>query len=231
MSLQKVALILGSGPNVGRHISRAFAAKGYKVALASRSFKKEDNETGLTHFQADLSDPESVPQLFAKVQQDLGAPSVVVYNGQYKGIGTQFSGAYTLPDAQDPFSIHLNNFVKDLNVNTTSVFVAIKEALASFAKLPASASKTFIFTGNAMNTDLIVLPLTGAGAGKAASAHLIHAASVAFYYADERKEDGTPVYREISGEAHATHYLKLTEDEEQGPWQQTFVRGQGYKSF
>ncbi|KAH4932492.1 hypothetical protein HBI79_102510 [Parastagonospora nodorum] len=228
MLLQKVALILGSGPNVGRHISRAFAAKGYKVALASRSFKKEDNETGLTHFQADLSDPESVPQLFAKVQQDLGAPSVVVYN----------AGAYTLPDAQDPFSIHLNNFVKDLNVNTTSVFVAIKEALASFAKLPASASKRFIFTGNAMNTDLIVLPLTGAGAGKAASAHLIHAASVAyadrgfkFYYADEKKEDGTPVYREISGEAHATHYLKLTEDEEQGPWQQTFVRGQGYKSF
>jgi hypothetical protein len=52
-----------------------------------------------------------------------------------------------------------------------------------------------------------------------------------FYYADERKEDGTPVYREISGEAHATHYLELAEGEEQGPWQQTFVRGQGYKSF
>jgi NAD(P)-dependent dehydrogenase (short-subunit alcohol dehydrogenase family) len=103
MSLEKVALILGSGPNVGRHLSRAFAAKGYKVALASRSFKKEDNETGLTHFQADLSEPESVPQLFAEVQQDLGAPSVVVYNGQYNGIGTQFRKTI---DHLDSWRIH-----------------------------------------------------------------------------------------------------------------------------
>jgi hypothetical protein len=89
MSYQKVALILGSGPNVGRHVSRAFAAKGYKVALASRSLKKPDDAAGLTHFRVELSNPVSIPELFTKVEHDLGAPSVVVYNGQYNGCGTQ----------------------------------------------------------------------------------------------------------------------------------------------
>jgi hypothetical protein len=93
------------------------------------------------------------------------------------------AGAFTPADPKDPFSISLNDFVKDMHVNTTSVFVAVQQALATFAKLPASASKTFIFTGNALNTDLVVLPLTGAGAGKSATAHLIHAASMA--YADQ----------------------------------------------
>jgi hypothetical protein len=52
-----------------------------------------------------------------------------------------------------------------------------------------------------------------------------------FYYADERKEDGAPAYAAISGEAHARHYVELAEGKEQGPWQQTFVGGQGYRRF
>jgi NAD(P)-dependent dehydrogenase (short-subunit alcohol dehydrogenase family) len=82
MSYQKVALVLGSGPNVGLHVSRAFAAKGYKVALASRSSKTEESASDLVHFQVDLSDPSSVPELFTKVKDSLGTPSVVVYNGK-----------------------------------------------------------------------------------------------------------------------------------------------------
>lgn len=40
-STTPVILILGSGPNIGQHLAQAFAAKGYKVALASRSIKKK----------------------------------------------------------------------------------------------------------------------------------------------------------------------------------------------
>jgi NAD(P)-dependent dehydrogenase (short-subunit alcohol dehydrogenase family) len=83
MTSQKVILILGSGPNVGHHVSRAFAAKGYKVALASRSLKKEASTSEETHFQVDLSNPAAVPDLFTKVKEALGVPSVVVYNGEY----------------------------------------------------------------------------------------------------------------------------------------------------
>jgi len=52
-----------------------------------------------------------------------------------------------------------------------------------------------------------------------------------FYYGDERNEDGSPAYMKIDGEAHAVHYLQLAESESQGPWQQTFVKEIGYKSF
>lgn len=82
MSSSPVILILGAGPNIGQHVAQAFAAKGYKVALASRTAKQETTEDGI-NISSDLSDPESVVNLFSKVKESLGLPSVVVYNGQY----------------------------------------------------------------------------------------------------------------------------------------------------
>ena len=52
-----------------------------------------------------------------------------------------------------------------------------------------------------------------------------------FYYADERKADGSPAVNGVDGEAHGKLYVQLAEDKAQGPWQQTFVKGMGYKSF
>lgn len=52
-----------------------------------------------------------------------------------------------------------------------------------------------------------------------------------FYYGDQRKADGAPVYNAIDGEAHAKLYLELAEGKTQEPWQQTFVSGLGYKDF
>lgn len=52
-----------------------------------------------------------------------------------------------------------------------------------------------------------------------------------FYYGDQRNADGSPVYSKIDGEAHGKLYLQLAEDNAQGPWQQTFVKGVGYKQF
>lgn len=59
----------------------------------------------------------------------------------------------------------------------------------------------------------------------------LHADVNRFYYADERKTDGGPAYMDISGEGHAKHYVELAEGEKQGPWQQTFVTGEGYKTW
>lgn len=82
-STSPVLLILGSGPNVGHHVARVFVAKGYKVALASRSVKVEDSNADQIHISADLSDPHSVKGIFSKVEASLGLPSVVVYNGEH----------------------------------------------------------------------------------------------------------------------------------------------------
>ena len=51
-----------------------------------------------------------------------------------------------------------------------------------------------------------------------------------FYYGDERKADGTAKYR-VDGDAHAKLYWELAEEKTQGPWMQTFVKGEGYKKF
>ena len=75
-----VLLVLGAGANIGQHVARAFAAKGYKVAVASRSGSGLQDDQ--VHVPVDLSKPEQVPGVFNTVKEKLGAsPSVVVYNG------------------------------------------------------------------------------------------------------------------------------------------------------
>ncbi|EED15807.1 short-chain dehydrogenase, putative [Talaromyces stipitatus ATCC 10500] len=226
-STSPVILILGSGPNVGHHVAQAFVAKGYKIALASRSVKEEDKNADLVRISADLSDPHCVKGIFSKVEASLGLPSVVVYNAS--------AGAPNNPE--EPLSIPLADFSRDLHVNTTSAFVAAQHAALSFERLPDHRSKTFIYTGNILNETTIASLLDG-GVGKSATAHIIRSAAAAysnkgfkFYYADERKADGTPVYSKISGEAHGKFYVELAEHKSQGPWQQTFVEDVGYKHF
>ncbi|OAA61777.1 NAD(P)-binding domain protein [Niveomyces insectorum RCEF 264] len=227
-STSPVILILGSGPNVGHHVARAFAAKGYKVALASRGVKDEDAKNAdQIRISADLSDPLSVKGIFSKVEASLGTPSVVVYN----------ASAGSANDPKDPLSVTLASFSRDLQVNTTSVFAAAQQAVSAFEKLPGHLSKTFIFTGNILN-ETPIANLTVGGVGKSATAHLIRSAAAAyadrgfkFYYADERNADGSPAYAKINGEAHGKYYAELAEHKSQGPWQQTFVKEVGYKHF
>lgn len=77
----KVLLIFGAGPRVGAGVADAFAARGYKVALASRKPYASFDGINQIHIPCDLSDPSSVPNVFSKTKEILGAPSVVVYNG------------------------------------------------------------------------------------------------------------------------------------------------------
>lgn len=76
-----VALILGAGSNIGGHVGRAFASKGYRIALAARSLREEDSTPEQLHVRADFADPACIPDIFFKVKSKLGVPSVVVYNG------------------------------------------------------------------------------------------------------------------------------------------------------
>lgn len=137
-----------------------------------------------------------------------------------------------------------------MDINFLSVYAAAQEAVKSFKALPADVKKTFIFTGNRMNNGPI-LGMLAAGAGKAASAHMMDNAARAytssgyrytelrrlkehmlnvcsFYYGDERNADGTSVGGKISGENHGQAYWELANSEDQGPWDYTFVGGKGY---
>ncbi|KAI9146873.1 hypothetical protein HJFPF1_13441 [Paramyrothecium foliicola] len=75
-----VVLILGAGPKVGLPAARAFASKGYKVAIAAKSLEEADSTDGLLNIKSDFDDSKEVVDAFKKVKKELGIPSVVVYN-------------------------------------------------------------------------------------------------------------------------------------------------------
>ncbi|KAJ5153025.1 uncharacterized protein N7482_009503 [Penicillium canariense] len=222
----KVVLIFGYGPNVGFEVAKAFATRDYKVAVVSRSDKCASDAKNYLQIQADLADPSSIEGIFSQVIDELGHPTVVIYNA------ASFSFR-----SSSPLNDQIVGFQSDNNVNIVSAYIAAYFAIRSFALAPSEASKTFIYTGNKLPF-LVVPPLLSPGAGKAAAAHLIHYLAeehkdqgYKFYYADERKSDGDPVYSAIDGSAHAEFYTQLSEHQRQGPWNATFVKGQGYVRF
>jgi len=87
---QEIALIVGSGPGLSASLARLFTKEGMKVALAARNVKKLDGlvkEIGGRAYACDASSPADVQKLFQSVSQDIGDPSVVVYNasGRVRG--------------------------------------------------------------------------------------------------------------------------------------------------
>jgi NAD(P)-dependent dehydrogenase (short-subunit alcohol dehydrogenase family) len=86
MSDRQVAVIVGVGPGLGFALVRRFARAGMAVALAARS--KEHLEQllasepveGARAYACDATDKAAVDRLFTEVEQDLGAPEVVVFN-------------------------------------------------------------------------------------------------------------------------------------------------------
>ena len=81
MSAPPVLLLLGAGSNLGTKIPCIFSQAGYKIALVSRSLGEGIQENGYYHVRADFSKPERIPEVFEKVKQNVGIPTVVVYNG------------------------------------------------------------------------------------------------------------------------------------------------------
>jgi NAD(P)-dependent dehydrogenase (short-subunit alcohol dehydrogenase family) len=77
------ALIVGAGSGLSAALARRFAADGYRCVLAARNVDKLEslcNETGATKLRCDASRPDEVAGLFAQLDADGRAPSVVVYN-------------------------------------------------------------------------------------------------------------------------------------------------------
>ncbi|RFU81833.1 short-chain dehydrogenase reductase sdr [Trichoderma arundinaceum] len=231
MATQKgIALILGAGSNTGRALSDTFSQAGYKVALVSRSAKESSSDKQIS-IAADLTKLETIPSIFDTVRQKLGAdPNIVVYN----------AAALTFPsDKTNPFSIDVTAFELNLRLMNTAAYVAARESVAGFDKLPKALSKAFIYTGNWLNA--VISPNVNyvtLASGKSAAAPWIGTASVhykekgyGFYFADERTPEGRPVGNDISGPAHAEFYLQLAEHKVDAPWHATFVAGKGLVDF
>ncbi|KAF5679432.1 short-chain dehydrogenase [Fusarium heterosporum] len=217
-------LIFGAGAKTGMAIANAFHSKGYKLALASRSQDPATSTEDELHIPTDCSDTDSILQAFEQTRNVFGHPTVVIYNA--------YDGPKSSPT--DVFDLPLEDFKKSTIVNILSAYAAAQQAIQGWKELPASSKPTFIYTGNCENVAPIPL-LMALGVGKAGAASFIEVAANAykdkgykFYYADERLEDGSPMWNGATAEGHAALYLELAEGDEQLEWQQTFVTGVGY---
>jgi len=86
----ETALIVGAGRGLSASLTRLFAGKGLRVALAARDAEKLAPlcaETGAKAFACDAVDPDQVARLFTAVEGATGAPDVVVYNASARARG------------------------------------------------------------------------------------------------------------------------------------------------
>lgn len=81
----EVALIVGGGPGISASCARLFSREGMAVAVAARNpdkpvLKTLSDEHGVHRFGCDAGEPEAVANLFAEINETLGAPTLVVHN-------------------------------------------------------------------------------------------------------------------------------------------------------
>ncbi len=84
------ALIVGAGPGISTSFARKLAARGVKLALASRSVDKLSEiaaETGAITIPCDASQAESVEAAFATVDSELGGVDLVLFNASMASRG------------------------------------------------------------------------------------------------------------------------------------------------
>ncbi len=72
----------------------------------------------------------------------------------------------------DPFTVPLEGFIEDNNINVVSAYSAMQQTIQGFKELPKDTLKTFIYTGNAM-LHLTVPLIMDLGLGKRATSFLI----------------------------------------------------------
>ena len=128
------ALIIGAGGGLSASLARLFAAEGMTVALAARRTDKLSGlsqEIGAVSFACDAAKPDEVEQLFQDVEQQLGAPTVVVYNPSLRIAGSLIE--------LDPTDV-----AKALEVTAYGGFLVAQAAAKRMLKLGGGA---IFFTG------------------------------------------------------------------------------------
>lgn len=82
--MNKVCVVVGVGPGNGEALVRRFCQEGYDVAMLARSedfLKRLAGELPNAHaFVHDASDLAAAASVFARIQEQLGAASVLLYN-------------------------------------------------------------------------------------------------------------------------------------------------------
>ena len=123
MSEGKVAIVTGGGTGIGKHSAFALLQAGYSVTIAGRRQEMLDEAVAESEVSdralgvvTDVSDPESVANLFGKTVDKFGRVDVLFNNA-----GT---GAPSIPLEELTF----DQWTRVVNVNLTGAFLCTQEA-------------------------------------------------------------------------------------------------------
>src|ERR1043166_7350879 len=123
MAEQKGAIVTGAGTGIGKAVSLALAKEGYAAGLAGRradkldETKRDAGNAKPVAVPTDVSDPESIKALFARVKSEFGRVDVLFNNA---GIGAPAVPMEELP---------LETWKKVVDTNLTGMFVCTQEAI------------------------------------------------------------------------------------------------------
>ncbi len=119
----KVAIVTGAGSGIGRSVTIALLKEGYNVALAGRQKEALDVTAGyardtskLLVFPSDISQPESVKELFAATKEKFGRLDLLFNN----------AGINTVDVLLEDLSYEQWKQVVDINL--TGTFLCTREA-------------------------------------------------------------------------------------------------------
>jgi len=118
MTTARTVLITGGNRGIGRAIAEEFVAAGHRVAVTVRS---GEGPTGTLSVVADVTNPESLDEAFAKVEAELGPIEVLVANA---GI-TRDTLLMRMSDEE---------FEEVINTNLNGVFRVLRRATKGMIK-------------------------------------------------------------------------------------------------
>ncbi len=125
-SQSRVALVTGGGSGIGAAVAQALLSDGWKVVIAGRrqaaldSFIAHvgDSAKNISAITADVTNEESVKNLFAKIKEKYGRLDLL------------FNNAGTGAPAVEIDQLSLDDWNKVVAVNLTGVFLCTREAFA-----------------------------------------------------------------------------------------------------
>jgi len=163
--MSKVIAIVGMGPGIGMAVGKRFAREGFKVAQVARraealaGYEAELRKAGadVRSYAADAGNVDSLKSAFSRIQSELGAPEVLVYNAAVLG--------QSKPSTLDPAKA-----LQDFQVNVLGALVSAQQVIPA---MRAQKRGTLLFTGGGLALNPYP-DYASLGIGKAGVRNLAH---------------------------------------------------------
>lgn len=135
ISKRPVCVVVGVGPGIGAAYARTFAQAGYRVALLARgdgfTAPLAASLEGAKAYRCDITVEAEVARTFAALREELGDPTVLLYNAG-SGVFTSFADT------------NAEQMEAAWRINTLGAFLCGKEVLAGMQRAGEGA---IVFTG------------------------------------------------------------------------------------